>query len=167
MTIKETAKLLAVIKEVYPNFNGRVETWHMVIGDIPYDVASAATMAYIRTEHYPPVPADLIEKASLVQKANNPTTAELWGKIRKAIGNGIYHSVSEFEALPKICQRAVGSHKQLQEWAVLGEELDTVVASNVKRTLDSLLETQEELDKISPEYRAMLAKGSDKPLIGG
>lgn len=162
MNRAETAKIIAVIKASYPSFGGdnlqtTIDVWQMVLEDIPYEQASAAAMAYIRSEHYPPVPADLISLISKVQAKEYPTVAELWGIIRKAISNGIYGYSQEYKALPPICKRAVGRAEQLREWAVLGEELDTVVASNVQRTLERLLQEQKDIDKIPPQIQnAML-----------
>lgn len=149
MTTEQTVKLLAAIKAAYPTFTGNQDTvnvWHMALGDISYEQASAAAMAYIRTSHFPPVPADIIERISVVQ--DYPTAIELWSQIRKAISNGLYGCVKEYDALPPICKRAVGRPEQLREWAMLGDELDTVIASNVQRTLEGLLKNQKEIDKI-------------------
>ena len=180
MTLEETTKLLATIKSVYPSFGGEdikqtVGVWHMILEDIPYENASAATMAYIRTEHFPPVPADIVERSGIAKRADRPTAVELWGIIRKAISNGIYGYVKEFEALPPICKRAVGRPQHLREWAVLGEELDTVVASNVQRTLERLLVLNDEIEALPPSAREVLlpegnslayALGSAVALIG-
>ena len=151
MTYNETIKLLAVIKATYPSFAGNEDTvmvWSKCLEDYPYEQVSAATMAYISTEHFPPVPADIISRIAITQEQDYPTAIELWGVIRRGISNGLYGYVKEYEALPPICKRVVGRPEQLREWAMLGEELDTVIASNVQRSLEGLLKNQKELDKI-------------------
>lgn len=153
MNKAETAKLIAVFKAVYPGFGGEnidatINAWQMVLADIPYEQASAAGAAYISSEHFPPVPADIVSRIAITQEQNYPTAIELWGVIRKGISNGLYGYVKEYEALPPICKRVVGRPEQLREWAMLGEELDTVIASNVQRSLEGLLKNQKELDKI-------------------
>ena len=153
MNKAETAKLIAVFKAVYPGFGGEnidatINAWQMVLADIPYEQASAAGAAYISSEHFPPVPADIVSRIAITQEQDYPTAIELWGVIRKGISNGIYYYEREYDALPPICKRVVGRPEQLREWAMLGEELDTVIASNVQRSLEGLLKNQKELDKI-------------------
>ena len=55
--------------------------------------------------------------------------------MRRAVQNGIYGSQKEFDALPPVVQKCVGSPGQLKEWAMLDEDVvASVVASNFQRS---------------------------------
>ena len=73
------------------------------------------------------------------------TEYEAWNCVRKAIGNGIYEANEEFEKLPLILQRLVGSPNQISDWAKMSSEvINTVVASNFMRSYSARAENERE-----------------------
>lgn len=169
MTIQETAKVMDIIKGAYPNWTATKETvivWAQMFVDDPVDIILAAVKSYIATDTkgFAPVVGQ-IKKIIVDFKQPDMSEQEAWSLIRKAISNGIYGSYEEFNNLPPILQKVVGSPEQLESWATLTEGLDTVVASNVMRSYRSACERERFETALPSDVKLML--GSTTKLIGG
>ena len=147
MTIQETGTIMRILKANYPNWGADKDTlllWSQMFADIPVEAVGAAVKAFIANDDkgFAPVIGQIMQ---IIVKANTNDMGEgeAWAKVRKAIGNGIYGSVTEFEALPDILKRVVGSPDQLEQWAMLTDGLDTVVQSQVKRAYRQELEKEQ------------------------
>ena len=141
MTLAETAKLLALIQVYYPRFsegrdiNVTAKAWFLIFADDEYSKAEKAVIAYVATETkgFPPMPGAL--KELMIQKPDSMSAMQAWHLVRKAAENGWYHSSDEFEKLPPLCQRIVGSAGTWKDWATMDlSELESVVGSNFQRS---------------------------------
>lgn len=163
MTIKETAKLIAVIAEVYPRFmDGRnIETtvtlWQKIFAGDAYAEVEAAFFAFVSTDEkgFPPAPGALRALLNKLKQPEGETTeTEAWAMVQKATRNSIYNADKEFAALPEDVQRSVGSPATLREWAMMDSEtLNTVVASNFMRGYKARAVQVRELQKLPPMVR--------------
>ena len=95
------------------------------------------------------------------------TEGEAWAIIRKAISNGLYGSYQEFEALPPILKRVVGSPEQLEQWAMVTSGLDTVIASTVKRDYLNALEQERTTAALPEAIKNALPGKNVKALMQG
>ena len=147
MTIEETGVVMRILKANYPNWNANKDTlllWSQMFSEDPVNVVGAAVKAFIAQDEkgFAPVIGQI---KSLILKANNNDMGEgeAWSLVRNAISNGLYGSITEYQKLPPILQRVVGSPDQLEQWAMITDGLDTVVQSNVKRAYRQELEKEQ------------------------
>ncbi len=174
MTEAETAKILALLKEYYPNdkestsIKAKVRAWWFVLRDYDYEAAQKAVIEFASHDQsgFMPTPG------RLVALINTGTMDEIeaWSLIRRAIGRADnYRSLTTrktgaqtaFEALPEPLQRLVGCSAQLLAWGAVGpEELETVVASHFYRVFRARRETDSDL-------RALPSKNQKKQEIPG
>ena len=162
MTRDEFKILVKGMKAAYttPSFipdKDAFEIWYGLLSDIPYEVASAATKSYMMTETKIPAPADIRNKAMMLSKNNELNEIEAWTLVSKALGNGYYGAEKEFEKLPPIVQKAVGSPEQLRMWATTdNKSIETVVASNFMRTYKAEVKRAEEYASLPEDVRALI-----------
>lgn len=169
MTLQETAKVMDIIKGAYPSWQATKQTalvWAQMFVDDPLELVLAAVKSYIASDSkgFAPVVGQ-IKKIMTDLLVDDMNENEAWSLVRKAISNGIYGSVEEYEALPPILKKVVGSPDQLSEWAMLTDGLDTVVASNVMRSYRKEVERQK-FERALPND-VKLALGGAVKLIGG
>lgn len=150
MTREDVKQLLAVISVTYPNFKvsdmkTTVDVWTMLLSDFSNEEITLSLKKYIMTDTsgFAPVISQLIAGTKTMESinANVLNETEAWALVRKAICNGNYHAQEEFDKLPKIVQKAVGSPDNIRNWAQTDlKSLDTVIASNFTRVYKSELE---------------------------
>ena len=143
MNNQETAKILAIITEVYPTFaNGRnlentIKIWAKFFEDEPYKAVEAAVMQYVATDvkGFPPSIGQLKAALHTVAGADGMSEVEAWGLVAKACGNSLYNSEEEFKKLPPVIREVVGSPSVLRMWSMTDpEEFGTVISSNFMRS---------------------------------
>lgn len=146
MTKKEMAEIIAIMQSNYPDdfrgmsdkaVDGKINLWLMSFRDDDYTDVLAAVMAHINTDtnrFMPPVGV-IKEKLVEIRMPDEMTPQEAWELVSKATRNSSYNSGEEFEKLPPVVQRLVGSPMQLKEWAAMDTEtLQSVIASNFQRS---------------------------------
>ena len=141
MTKQETAKIMAVLKVMYPQYYAKqdeaeqraaVNAWHRYLADYDYRVAQAAVDMVVVSSKYPPSVAEVLEKVRAIAAPEILDEAEAWQRVTRAVING--GGREEFDKLPEECKAVVGSPRQLKDWGSVPErEYDTVVASNFMR----------------------------------
>lgn len=147
MTNKETAQIMTVLQAVYPNsfkalstelLTATVKVWATVFKDDDYDVVQAAVLGHISssTDKFMPPPGVIKQRIISMKTAESDLTpAEAWQLVNRATQRGIYNAAEEFDKLPPVVQRIVGSPNQLKEWAMMdAETVQSVVASNFQRS---------------------------------
>lgn len=147
MTREDTKKLLMMIQASYPNFKvddktAAVNVWTLVFTDFDYKYIEMAFLSYLRTNTsgFAPSPGQLIELLHDICKPEDLTEIEAWSLVSNAIRNSGYNSVSEYEKLPTLVQRAVGSPGQLRQWALDENYNEQVASSNFMRTYRAVRE---------------------------
>ena len=177
MTREETIKVLAILKAAYPasykglskdEANGIVNLWANVFADDDYNAVQTAVLAHISADtsgFLPPVGAI----KNMLVKLTHPeqmTEAEAWALVANAVRRSIYYSGEEFEKLPAICQRIVGSAAQLKEWAVC-ERTDTmsVAQSNFMRSYRVMVEREREFAALPQAVKAFALEAKEQLLL--
>ena len=84
------------------------------------------------------------------------TDSQAWAMVRKALENGNYHSAEEFEKLPELVKKAVGSADQLRIWAGDTDYNESVISSNFKRAYRTIVERAETEARLPIELRNRL-----------
>lgn len=155
MNVNETLKILSVLKANYPNFyknmskidaEAQVNLWSEMFEDTPYELVGAAVKSYIASDvdGYPPNIGKIKEHIkSLTQSDNEMTEQEAFNLIMKALQNSNYNAQAEFEKLPSVLQRLVGSPNMLREWAMMDSDVvNSVVSSNLMRSFKAIKERE-------------------------
>ena len=159
----ETARLIAVIAEVYPRFmDGRniestVTLWQKIFAGDAYAEVEAAFFGFVSTDEkgFPPAPGAIRAMLNKLRMPEGETTeTEAWEMVQRATRNSIYNADREFAALPEDVQRCVGSPATLREWAIMDSQtLNTVVASNFMRSYRTRAVHVREMQKLPPAVR--------------
>lgn len=172
MTREETIKILMVMQAAYPNYKPQdktvaVNVWTEMLNDLPYSQVIAALKAYIQTDKTGFVPSigEIRDKVQMLFCENEELNEnESWTLVLKAIQNSTYHAEEEFEKLPPVIQRSVGSPKQLREWAMM-ENVDgktlSVLQSNFQRVFQVEQNRAKSIKKLSPDLSKMI---KEKPI---
>lgn len=133
----EVAKLLATIQAYYPQYNPldktiAVNAWFDMLKEYPKELIENALRAFISndTTGFAPSVGQLIGKMNEIQNMGELNEMEAWTLVSKAIRNSGYHSIEEFEKLPELVQKSVGTPSQLRTWALDQNYNEQVVSSN-------------------------------------
>lgn len=179
MNVKETSMILQVLSVAYPAFyrskdpvdlKAAVVLWHEMFREDDYEDVVAAVKAYIAsdTKGFPPIIGTIKNSLVVQREGSYMTELEAWQRIREAVADSGYHSVSSFNALPPILQKLVGGPSQLREWAMLeGDSFSTVVASNVMRSYKNLCEREQYEAALPQDVKERLMAMTGNKMIGG
>lgn len=179
MTKKETAQLLFLLKEYYPNsfesstIEHRVTAWYLVLKDHDYQTIQNAMLAFVATDTkgFMPSVGQLLDKAISMQDAGGMTELEAWGLVAKALRNSAYGAAEEFAKLPPAVQRVVRDPQQLQEWALMDvDEVQTVISSNFQRSYRAAAKQERDVQALPSSVRQFLGANANtiaKPLPQG
>ena len=142
MTKKEVAQIIGIMQVVYPdNFKNLssdalqalISVWATVFADDPASAVQAAVMAHVSasTDRFMPPPAVIKQRLIDIKVGDELTPAEAWQLAYNAAQRGLHNSREEFDKLPPIVQRLIGSPNQLHEWAMMdAETVQSVIGSN-------------------------------------
>ncbi len=174
MTKKETAQILFLLKEYYPNsfenssLENRVTAWHLILQDQPYQLIEAAVIAFVSTDTkgFMPSVGQMKEKALALTAGEEMTELEAWWLVQKALRNSAYGSVEEFAKLPPVVQRIVGDPRQLQEWALMdADKVQTVVASNFQRSYRVAVKRDHDYQALPSNIRQFLGAPENQQVV--
>jgi uncharacterized protein YcgL (UPF0745 family) len=176
MTREDTASVLKILKVSYPAFYSKfskddmvavLDLWTEMFADDDVRVVKVALFKLIETHQgYPPDIAALKAKIRelVVASTSEPTDEELWQMLRRAVSNGYYGAREEFDRLPRVVQRYLGSPSALRDLAVIDEKtLNTVTKGQFLKQIVSLRERQEFADSLPEPVKEAVAKLYRKP----
>lgn len=170
MTYDETLKIFAVLKANYSNFfknlsridaEAQVSLWAEMFADTPYEMVGLAVKTFIATdvEGYPPNVGRIKRELMKLTEKEQMTEQEAVSLIMKATRNGLYRAKEEYEKLPPVLQRLVGSPEQIRAWARMpADELQTVVASNLMRSYRAIAKKEEEYQALPSSIKNLLGQ---------
>ncbi len=164
MTRDETKKIVMIIVSTYPNWHPAdmsftVDTWTSVLESFTYQQIAAALKAFILsdTSGFAPSVGQLIGLLDKVGNGQELSEMEAWSLVSNALRRSTYYAESEFEKLPEIVQKAVGSPSMLRNWAQTDmQSVENVVQSNFMRTYRQELAKSREMRKIPRNILAIL-----------
>lgn len=170
MTREETIKVLAVLKAAYPAFyrgmksdelNGIVNLWASQFEGDDYKTVGAAVQAHIATDTkgYPPHIGAIKEAIRKITQPDEMSEMEAWGYVASALRNSGYNSVAEFDKLPPVVRRIVGSPSQLREWAMMDSDtVQSVVQSNFMRSYRARAQHEREYLALPENVRELMGQ---------
>lgn len=182
MNKQELTRIIYVIKSTYPKTYEKftpidiahmTEAWYAVMQDYTYEEACAGLKMFMAndTQGFPPVPGQIIEQIrKLTDRADKlPDEGEAWRLVYNAMCNSNYNAESEYEKLPAIVQRVVGSPEMLRQWAQtdLATNPLTVIQSNFMRNYRAVKDREWEDRKMPESVKALVANMVEKLKITG
>lgn len=168
MTRDETIDLLSVLKAAYPNFyrdmtrkdaDHVVSLWTDMFNEEPAELVALAVKAHIATDKkgFPPHIGAIKDAIVKIRQPDEMTELEAWGLVQKALRNGYYGAQEEFDKLPPVVQRLVGSPNQLREWAMMDTTtISSVVASNFQRSYKARAANEREFLALPAEVKSAM-----------
>ena len=178
MSLHAMVVLLRICKAEWPqSFTGmtkadgeaRLNLWAQMFADDDVGLVGAAVKAIIvaGNREFAPNVGQIKEQMRKLTSPEDTSEAEAWALIRKAISNSGYEAVAEFEKLPPMLQRIVGSPSQLRDWSMIDSEtVNSVVMSNVQRAFRSVQQREQEKAKLPPSVQALLGGLSAQMALG-
>lgn len=164
MDREEVKRLLTVIAGAYPTFKpddkkAVVDTWSYMLSEYDYNIVQIALKTYITTSGsaFAPSISELIDLCHKPEEVSQLNEVEAWALVNKAIRNSGYHAQEEFDALPNLVQKCVGSPSQLHSWAFTDEKtIDSVIASQFMRVYKIEAKREIENKKMPQEMRNLI-----------
>ena len=178
MTFDETLTIMSVLKAAYPNYykdmrrsdaDAIVSLWVEMFKDDPVEIVAVAVKAHIATDKkgFPPHIGAIKEAIVKLKSSTEMTEMEAWALVNKATQNSTWNAKEEFDKLPPVIQRLVGSPNQLREWAMMDSAtVNSVVASNFQRSYKARAANEREVLALPQDVRQtmeMLAAGMQMP----
>ena len=169
----DVLKIMSVLRGAYPQFYRNIDRkeaeatvglWTEMFAHDEYPFVAAAVKAMIESDSkgFPPHIGAVKEKLRLLTAGDEMTEAEAWGIVAKALRNSTYGSREEFDKLPPMVRRIVGSPSQLREWAAMDSEaVHSVVSSNFQRSYRAIAQREREIAKLPPDVRVLVGKLAD------
>lgn len=164
MTRDETVKIIRIMCDCYPNYkpsnlSETVDVWNMMLNEYDYSQISTALKTYVHsdTSGFAPSIGQLIDKLHEVQSPQELNEMEAWLLVSKALRNGTYGAVEEFNKLPPLVQKAVGGPDNLRNWAQTdNKSIENVVQSNFMRTYSTVVNRAKEYRKMPKNIQALI-----------
>ena len=168
MEKRDIIKIMGTLKVAYPHsfrkmseddYKVMIELWYRQFLDYDYKTVMMAIDSIISSdtrEFYPPI-ASIKEMIYKLTHQEEMTEYEAWGLIKNALRNSGYHAREEFDKLPPVVQRLVGSPQQLYDWSMMNTEtVDSVIASNFMRSYKVRAKHEREMLAIPQSVRNAL-----------
>lgn len=164
MTRDETVRIIRIMCDCYPNYkpsnlSETVDVWNMMLEEYSYQQISMALKAYVHsdTSGFAPSIGQLINKLHEVQSPQELNEMEAWLLVGRALRNGTYGAVEEFNKLPPLVQKAVGSPDNLRNWAQTdSESIENVVQSNFMRAYRIVVNRAKEYQKMPKDIQTLI-----------
>ena len=147
MTENEMVMVLNRLEEYYKTFySGADKTrvfnaWYTMFKDDSAEEVNRAVIAYICTEKFAPTVAGIKTIMAENRMAGQKTEGEAWQLVRDAVDYSTNRDEAkqQFDKLPPLLKRLVGSAGQLVAWRKVNEDtFEGVIASNFQRSYREL-----------------------------
>lgn len=174
MTRNEMSRVIKAMKATYPKYymgmsqddvEGMLDVWSGLFANYKLSTVMAGLQAFIMadTKGFPPSPGQIVDIIHKTAASGTHLTAtEAWALVRRAVSNSSYHAEEEFERLPDIVKRAVGSPGNIRELAAVDEsEFETVEKSHFIRAYNTELLRMQEQEKIPYDVRLTISEGME------
>lgn len=166
MTREETVKIIRIMSDCYPNYKPNnlsetVDVWQMMLDEYSYNQVSIALKAYVTsdTSGFAPSVGEIVAKIQLVSQPQELDGMAAWGLVSKALRNGTYGAVEEFNKLPPLVRQAVGMPDNLKNWATADyQTIETVIQSNFLRTYETVVKRANEINRMPDDIKSLIEK---------
>lgn len=152
--------------DCYPNYKPNnlsetVDVWQMMLDEYSYNQVSIALKAYVTsdTSGFAPSVGEIVAKIQLVSQPQELDGMAAWGLVSKALRNGTYGAVEEFNKLPPLVRQAVGIPDNLKNWATSDyQTIETVIQSNFLRTYEVIVKRETEISRMPDNIKSLIEK---------
>ena len=168
MTRDDVIKIMSVLRSAYPHFYrdiskqeayDTINLWTDMFSNDDASIVAATVKSLIDGDDkgFPPTIGQVKAKMRLLVGNDELTEAEAWNLVSKAVKNGLYGAVEEFEKLPPVVKRIVGSPSQLRDWASMDSDtLHSVVASNFQRSYKVVATREKEIAALPDDVKKLI-----------
>lgn len=173
MNRKQVIGMMAIIRANYPMYyqnKGKeelqsvVNLWWEMFKDDDADLVIRAVKMFIAndTKGFPPVIGQIKSRLVELTSPEEMTEQEAWNLVKKAVINSGWHAEEEFQKLPPVIQKLVGSPNQLKEWALMEtNNFDTVIGSNFMRSYRIRAKQIKEYEALPGDIKKFISGMSD------
>lgn len=166
MTREQVGKLLMTIQAYYPNYNPpdkeiTLNAWHEMFAEYPEELVLQALRACIatNTSGFAPDVGQIMSKIQVISQPQELDGMAAWGLVSKALRNGTYGAVEEFNKLPPLVKQAVGMPDNLKNWATSDyQTIETVIQSNFLRTYETVVKRANEINRMPDNIKSLIEK---------
>lgn len=161
----QVIKILGTLKTAYPRFYANmkkeeaedtINLWYEMFKHDDPTLVILAVKKLIAEFQFPPTIAD-VKQAMFKLVDKTETDIELWNKFERAVSRSIYYAKEEFEKLPEVVQKFVGSPNQLREYALMdGDVVHSVIKGQFLKHIDVLKTRQKEEKMMLPEVKQLV-----------
>lgn len=166
MTKEQVGKLLMTIQAYYPNYNPpdkkiAINAWYVMLAEYPEELVLQALRACIatNTSGFAPDVGQIMSKMQTISQPQELDGMAAWGLVSKALRNGTYGAVEEFNKLPPLVKQAVGMPDNLKNWAASDYQMiETVIQSNFLRTYETVVKRANEINRMPDNIKSLIEK---------
>lgn len=166
MTREQVGKLLMTIQAYYPNYNPpdkeiTLNAWYIMLAEYPEELVLQALRACIatNTSGFAPDVGQIMSKIQTISQPQELDGMTAWGLVSKALRNGTYGAVEEFNKLPPLVRQAVGMPDNLKNWATSDyQTIETVIQSNFLRTYEAVVKRANEINRMPDNIKSLIEK---------
>lgn len=166
MTEEKVGELLMTIQAYYPNYNPpdkkiALKAWHIMLAEYPEELVLQALRACIatNTSGFAPDVGQIMSKIQTISQPQELDGMTAWGLVSKALRNGTYGAVEEFNKLPPLVKQAVGMPDNLKNWATSDyQTIETVIQSNFLRTYETVVKRANEINRMPDNIKSLIEK---------
>lgn len=178
MTREETQTLLMAIVTYYPNYKVPatdaemkvwLDVWQDMFSDVPYEKVMKALKAFVKSNPtgFGPFIGQLNDMVCRIDELTEDDSAnemEAWDMVAKALRRSSWHSEEEFNKLPPLVKKAVGSSQMLHNWATDDNYSESVVMSQFLRTYRAEVERSRQLRRMPVEIQRQVEQKQQERL---
>lgn len=166
MTREQVGKLLMTIQAYYSNYNPpdkeiTLNAWYEMFAEYPEELVLQALRACIatNTSGFAPDVGQIMSKIQTISQPQELDGMAAWGLVSKALRNGTYGAVEEFNKLPPLVRQAVGMPDNLKNWATADyQTIETVIQSNFLRTYETVVKRANEINRMPDNIKSLIEK---------
>lgn len=166
MTEEQVGKLLMTIQAYYPNYNPpdkkiTLNAWYIMLAEYSEELVLQALRACIatNTSGFAPDVGQIMSKIQTISQPQELDGMAAWGLVSKALRNGTYGAVEEFNKLPPLVKQAVGMPDNLKNWATSDyQTIETVIQSNFLRTYETIVKRANEINRMPDNIKSLIEK---------
>jgi hypothetical protein len=168
--MKETLQILSVLRMAYPGYYAKLsesdavsmaKLWSRMFADDLYQEVDAAVQILICSESEFPPNIGQVKKQIASMKTDTDSAISAWNQVKSAMK--FTNCVQNFNALPELSRRVVGSPNQLKEWALMDPaQINTIVQSNFLKSykeIEGNFRAQEALPASTQNLIELIRKG--------
>lgn len=154
------------IQAYYPNYNPpdkeiTLNAWYIMLAEYPEELVLQALRACIatNTSGFAPDVGQIMSKIQTISQPQELDGMTAWGLVSKALRNGTYGAVEEFNKLPPLVRQAVGMPDNLKNWAASDyQTIETVIQSNFLRTYETVVKRANEINRMPDNIKSLIEK---------